>query len=96
MFTKQDDEDLLGDLVGHGLGKLEDEVAAGDRITKLVAIASKVYAYELEHADGSKSVVCKAKGVTLDATSTAQVSMDALEKMVGCICTMLFSKLSFR
>ncbi|CAI5452335.1 unnamed protein product [Caenorhabditis angaria] len=82
VFIEKDGENLCGDLVGTGLGKLESEVPEGLKIAKFVAVAPKCYCYELTKMDGTHvKFVIKAKGVTLDAANSNIVTFGEMERM---------------
>ncbi|EGT49852.1 hypothetical protein CAEBREN_12547 [Caenorhabditis brenneri] len=82
MFRQPVGVDLLGNLCGDGLGKLTNEVKQGMRITEVVTIAPKVYAYCLEDENGHLSYEIKAKGMTLNCATRDNVTFDSMKNMM--------------
>lgn len=84
MFKQPHGQDLLGDLVGDGLGKLTDEVPRGKRIAEVVTVAPKVYGIRYEHLEEEKtSYTIKAKGITLNQKNAEKVTFDSMKKMAS-------------
>ncbi|EFP01695.1 hypothetical protein CRE_23329 [Caenorhabditis remanei] len=83
MFKQSHGQDLLGDLVGDGLGKLTDEVPKGKRIAEVVTVAAKVYGIRYEDEEESVSYSIKAKGITLNQKNAEKVTFDSMKKMAS-------------
>lgn len=71
---------------GSLLGELTSEVAPGEKITQLVCLGPKNYAYKVKHSDGSDHVVVKVKGITLNAKALALLTIDELQRVAERYC----------
>ncbi|CAL2047011.1 unnamed protein product [Caenorhabditis brenneri] len=77
------DPNPVEQLIGDGLGKLKSEIPNGFRMKKIVAMASKVYSYRLNHIESDEEkVVTKFKGVVLNASTQKVINMDTMEASV--------------
>jgi hypothetical protein len=71
---------------GSLLGELTSEVGHGEKITQLVCLGPKNYAYKVVRADGTFYVVVKVKGITLNAKALALLTIEELQRVAERYC----------
>ncbi len=64
------------------LGGLTDEMEGKGQITRFVALAPKLYAYEYRTPEGEYKYGVKAKGYTLDGITEQRINFENMEKIV--------------
>jgi len=64
--------------LGGGLGQWSNELKAGEYITEFCCTGPKSYAYKTNYGKSE----CKAKGLTLDVTSSTVITLSKMKKLI--------------
>ncbi|PIC12835.1 hypothetical protein B9Z55_028194 [Caenorhabditis nigoni] len=83
IFRQKKGTDPLAPLKGEALGQMTNEVPAGWKISEIVALAPKVYAYKMINTDTAEvKYISKAKGVTLNYETSEKVNFETMKQLI--------------
>ncbi|CAO4377618.1 unnamed protein product [Caenorhabditis nigoni] len=83
IFRQKKGTDPLAPLKGEALGQMTNEVPAGWKISEIVALAPKVYAYKMINTDTDEvKYISKAKGVTLNYETSEKVNFETMKQLI--------------